>query len=318
MSARVFQSALMRVISAEDRGELLDGVHGAALAPAGLRLLRVAGAPLDRDARLEDPAAGDPRLEPGRLAAEAGVGAVAAPHDLTPTGARGLLVGHGGDEEVAGEADAEAMEQLDGQHEGGDRPLHVVGAAPVEEPVAHLGAERVAEPLLARFDVDGVDVAAEEEGARWAGRRRAAGGAGGAAGSGAREAGDELRPPHEVEAGGTVRVAGLRGLGLPEVDLGPGRGETARDGGLERGFVARRLAAVARRRVVRDELGGEADELVARRPRRLDHLELELVNGPLTCLHRPGTETVRGLYRSGYSGQADAAGHGRRPRGGGT
>jgi hypothetical protein len=79
----------------ENERQLLDRVHGAAVAPVRLRHLGVAGPAFDGDDRREGAAAGDPGVEARRLGAETGVGLHAAGDGGHATGARRLLVGDG-------------------------------------------------------------------------------------------------------------------------------------------------------------------------------------------------------------------------------
>ena len=236
-----------------DRYGLLDGVHGATLAPVRLTHLGVAGTALHGDEGRQRAAAGDPGVEASGFGADAGVGLHAVGDAGEATGARRLLVGVGTEDDVAGEADAGAGQALEGDHQGGDAALHVAHAAGVQAAVASRQRERVVGPLVARLDVHGVDVTVEEQAAPAA---RAA------------QPRSELRAPGEVEIIGNVTVAAAGGLGLPHVRLGAQRREPALEDPLQLLLVARRHAHGARRRVAGDELGRQAEELVAGVPHR--------------------------------------------------
>ena len=87
--------------------------------------------------------------------------------------------------------------------------------------------------------------------------------------------GGELRPAGEVEAGRHEPVAVPGRLRLPHVRLRAERLEPRGQQPLQPLLVARRVARQPRGRVQRDELRGEADELVLRVPYRLDDALLE-------------------------------------------
>ena len=76
-----------------------------------------------------------------RLGDDARVGAEAAQHGLDAV-ARVLLVGDGGHDDVAARAARRAAARA-GEHDRREAALHVVGAAPVEAPVAHPRLVRV-------------------------------------------------------------------------------------------------------------------------------------------------------------------------------
>ncbi len=154
---------------------------------------------------------------------------------------------------------------------------------PNSRPSRSVTHERVAVPLLARLDVDCVDVTGEQQAARRAlggivagrcgGRRGRCGGrsadpGGGAAAGVARQAGDELRPPHEVEVRGHEPPAGTGRCRLPQVDLAAQGGEARRQQALKPRFSAGRRTGVAGRRVQGDEGARERHEIVAPRPHR--------------------------------------------------
>ena len=86
---------------------LLDGVDGAAGLPVGLVHLGMARPSGHADHEVFGAAARDPRVEPGRLGDDPGVGLDAALDDRRPAGARRLLVGVRRDEQIAGELHAE-------------------------------------------------------------------------------------------------------------------------------------------------------------------------------------------------------------------
>ncbi len=210
--------------------------------------------------------------------------------DRPATHARRLLVGDRGEDDLAGQRHAGGVQGLEGDDESRQATLHVVGAAPEQKAVALRRHERVAGPLLARLDIDGVDVAGEQQAAR-----RHAGGVAGvvcaATGSArgygvasgahtptgaARQAGDELRPPDEVEVGRHELSAGARRPRLPEVDLGAQGVEARRQQALQLRFFAGRLARVAGGRVESNERTRQAHELAAHGPHRLDDPPLQL------------------------------------------
>ena len=265
---------------AQHRHELFDGVDRAAGAPVGLRLLRVPRPAGDGETRLEDAAAGHPGLEAGRLGAEAGLRSQPALgealHDRPAPHARRLLVGDRGEDDLAGQRHAGVAERLEGDDQGRKAALHVVGAASEQQAVALGEHERVAVPLLARLHVDGVDVAGKQQAARRArggvvegrcGGRLVEPGARAAAGV-ARQTGDQLRPPHEVEVRRHEPPAGTGRRRLPQVDLAAQGGEARRQQALKLRFSARRRTGVAGRRVQSDEGARERHEIVAPRPHR--------------------------------------------------
>src|SRR3954471_22885898 len=147
----------------DDHGGLFDCVDRTSVPPrrlAHLGMARAAGYP-------DDPvlaaAAGDPDVEAGRLGHDARVGEDAALDDGGAPRARGLLVRVGGDDEVAGEVDAERREDFRGNDHRGDAALHVAGPAPVQRAVTQLRVERIARPALLWLGRDDVDVAVEEK-----------------------------------------------------------------------------------------------------------------------------------------------------------
>ncbi len=179
---RCAQCSRSRAHGLEHDRHLLDRVDRAALLRRQLVDAGVPGAAADRDARQQAAAAGDPDDEPARLRHDRGVGLQRAGCE-EPAGAGRLLLGDGVDDQVAGERHAELGERAGGDDHARDAALHVARAAPVEQPVAHVGDERVGlRPVAARLGVDDVDVAVEQQ------RPPAAAAA---------EARDELRPAVE-------------------------------------------------------------------------------------------------------------------------
>ena len=177
-----------------------------------------------------------------------------------PAGARGLLVGVGRDQDLAGQRDPEVRERLDREHHRRDPALHVAGASPEEEAVADLGHERIAGPFLSRLRRDDVDVAVEHERA---------------AASAAREPCDQLRPAGEVEPRRDQRPALHRvRIRLPDIDRGSGGLESRPEIFLERRLLPRRIADLARGRVEPDQRAGEADEIVASGRDRVAYVSL--------------------------------------------
>ncbi len=152
------------------------------------------------------------------------------------------------------------MQCLQGDDQAGDPALHVVGAAAEEVAVALGEDERLAEPLLPRLHIDGVDVAVEQDAA---------------AAAGAGEDGGELRPADEVKAGRHEPVAGPGRLRLPHVGRRSQGLESRGQHPLQLLLIARGVAGVPRGRVAGDELGGEPYQLVLRVPCRVDHPLLE-------------------------------------------
>ena len=226
----------------------------------------MAWTPRNGDAAVLGAAARDPDVEAGRLADDRRVGAEPALDEGGAARAGRLLVGVGGDDEVAGERHPELRQRLGGDRHCGDPALHVARAATVEESVPHLGGERIARPAIARLDGDGVDVPVEDE--RAAAARTAA-------------AGDQLRPTAEVEPGWDERLPGeCRGVRLPEVDLGSGAFEPAREVLLERRLLSRRVPLGASGRVEADQRRGELHEVVAALRDRLADAKLD-VGGPV-------------------------------------
>ena len=103
-----------------------------------------------------EPLVRDRDLQLGWLGDDRRVGVHRAQH-LLDAEARVLLVGDGGDDEVAGEAQARRLAR--GEQGGRDAGLHVVGATTVEAVAVDARRVRIGHAL----DVDGVDVPAEQE-----------------------------------------------------------------------------------------------------------------------------------------------------------
>jgi hypothetical protein len=193
---------------------------------AEVRPRAVRGAPRHRDLRPHEPLVRDRDLQLGRLGHDRGVGAHGAQR-LLDADARVLLVGDGGDHDVAGQAERRRL--ATGEQRGDDTRLHVVGAAAVE-PVA-LDA-RLVRPRHAGH-ADGVEVPAQQQ-------RPAA--------SGPARPDEHARPPGHL---------------LQHLDLEPG---AVRPGGHERrdlrlGGAARHQVGVDR--VDRDERAEQVDHVVA-------------------------------------------------------
>ena len=136
---------------------------------------------------------------------------------------------------------------LRGKRHRRDAALHVAGAAAVDRPVAHLAAERVARPVLARLDRDDVDVAVQQQ-------RRAAARAG--------ESREQLRPPRERETVGDEGVTGQRaGVGLLELHVGAVPAQPGGQVALQLGNVAGGGADVGGDRVEADQRLQQLDEV---------------------------------------------------------
>ncbi len=239
----------------DERG-LLDRVHAAAVAPAGLRQARVSGLPGDRDRRHQAAAAGHPDVEAGRLGDDPRVGPDAVCDRGDAAGAGRFLVGDRVHEQIAVEPDAESRQRLGRERHRRDAALHVHGAAAVEPPLAHDRRERIARPALARLDRDHVDVAVQEQAAAasaaWKARdelRAVPRSRGRAA-----RAGCPRRPPEPAPRGRPrrrARPADLRDSAATPPRRGPdrpARAQSCRTGSdRPRGQRARRLAPRSRR-----------------------------------------------------------------------
>ena len=244
-----------RADTVEHRHQLLDGVDSAALTPVPLRHLRVPGTAGHGDQRRDRAAAAHPGVELGGLGGDTCVGPHAVRDGGAAAGAARLLVGDRAEHDVAGKADALAAQRLQGDHQPRDAALHVVGAAAVQVAGALGEPIRVAEPLPAWLDVDGVDVTVDQKAT---------------AGACAGQSRGELRPPGEVEAGRNEAVAVAGGLRLPEVRRRAQRLEARGEQPLQLLFIVRRVAGVPRRGVADDKLGGQADQLVLGRAHGFD------------------------------------------------
>ena len=210
---------------------LLDGVHGAAVAPVRLGHLGVPGAALDRDRRRQRPAASHPHVERRRLGDDAGVGLDAVADRGQTAGARRLLVGDRVHDQVAAQAYAGLGQRHRRERHRGNAALHVAGAAAVEVPAAHLRGVGVARPAVARLRRHHVDVPVEQQAAP-------------AARAG--EAGGHLGPSLEAErARDLARARHLVGTRLPDLDLGAGGGQQPAQVLLQRGLVMGRPVALA-------------------------------------------------------------------------
>ena len=228
---------------------LLDRVDGAALLGRQRRDAGVPRAAVHRDARQQAAAAGDPHGEAARLGDDGGVGLQRA-RGVQTAGARRFLLGHGVDDEVARQRDAELGERAGCDDHARHPALHVARPAAVEQALAQLGRERVGHrPVCARLDVDDVDVAVQQQ------RPPAAAPA---------EAPDELRAALERELGRHHGVRSQRlGVGLVKLHLGAVGFEQSRQVLLQRAFLAGRIAGRVRHGVERHELAGERDEGLA-------------------------------------------------------
>ena len=114
------------------------------------------------DAVLRTPTAG-PHLEARRLGHHTRISGKPMLDERGPARPRGLLVGIGGDQQVAGQTDPQPRQHLDREHHRRDSALHVTGASPVQQPIAHIGDERIRSPLVNRRRRHHVDVAVEDQ-----------------------------------------------------------------------------------------------------------------------------------------------------------
>jgi len=124
-----------------------------------------------------------------------------------PTESGGLLVGVGTEHDVAEQPDSAAPQDLEGELEAGEAAFHVARPAAVQEAVTDYGLEGVCVPVLPLTDVDGVDVAIEEQAAPT---------------SFALDLRDKLWPPPELERGVKEGVVRPNRFGLEHLDVRPG------------------------------------------------------------------------------------------------
>ena len=205
LSARPCHSPRSVSIGVEhDRG-LLDSVHGAALAPVRLGHLGVAGAALDRDDRHHGAAAAHPGVEPGGLAADAGVGAHAVLRRRQAAGARRLLVGVGAVDDVAAQLTPARCSVSRANSMRGQAALHVVDAAAHRAAVLLDDLERI---VFQSSGGPGVTASMWPFSSSERPPPRA------------RQAGGKLGPALEVEIVRHEAVARAGRVGFPEVDVG--------------------------------------------------------------------------------------------------
>ena len=104
----------------------------------------------------DEPLVGDHDLAVRGLGDDRRVGLHGAEH-LLHAEAGVLLIGHGGDDHVAAEAE---IQRLTASEQTGGKPgLHVIGAASVQLIAVHAGHERIGHPLHA----DGVEMSAQQQ-----------------------------------------------------------------------------------------------------------------------------------------------------------
>jgi len=207
------------------------------------------------------------------------------------------------------------VQKLDGQHQGGDGALHVVGAAPVEQTVAHLGRKGSLNHC-SRGSTSTASMCRAEAGSAEARTPRA-----------------RRRMTREVAGGSPMlatscgrptksRPAGRTGRRPPSSRPPRGRSrprppQTARDGGLQCGFVARRLAAVGA--VVSYATSSAAKPTSSSRAARAVAITSRSSSskGPLTCLRRHSARYVEdctGALGADARGAAAGAARERRSR----
>ena len=120
----------------QHHASLVDRVDDPTLTPVWVWLFRVPGAAGHHDLRVVRPAAAGPDLQGGRLGDDRRIGREAALDERHAPRSGRLLVGVRRDDEVAREPDR--GEGLRGDDHRRDAALHVAGAPPVQQPVAHL------------------------------------------------------------------------------------------------------------------------------------------------------------------------------------
>ena len=178
---------------------------------------------------VSEPRHARPHLEPGRLRADAGVGAHAVLHARrcppAPDDSSSVFVHT---TTVAGEPDAEPRERLGREHHAADAALHVARAAAVEVAVADLGAHGSLVQRSTGSGGDDVDVPVQQQRAAAAGagersRRAAAGPANSSPGSTWREPATSARRGSQMSTAAPAPRAGRRGSAAGRPPRGPGR-----------------------------------------------------------------------------------------------